>query len=102
MAGATDTMWDAQAKNTDAQAVSRLSQMVAGNDHLVTQPGLVQALFENNATPQQAQAINQFVGGLNAEHLVRTAGAAGQKINLSDEQQNALDAMGIEYKSVLF
>jgi hypothetical protein len=102
MAGATDTMWDAQAKNQNADAVSRLSQMVAGNDHLVTQPGLVQALFENNATPQQAQAINQFVGGLNAEQLVRTAGAAGQKINLSDEQQESLDAMGIEYKSVLF
>lgn len=102
MAGATDTMWDAQAKNQNADAVSRLSQMVAGNDHLVTQPGLVQALFENNASPQQAQAINQFVGGLNAEQMVRTAGATGQKIKLSDEQQNTLDAMGIEYKSVLF
>ena len=100
MAGADqNSLWDAPDQNV--AGVERLSRMVAGNDHLIAEPGLVQALYENNATPQQAAAINQFLAGLNAEKKVRTAAAAGRQIYLSDTEQASLTAMGIPFQEVL-
>lgn len=93
--------WDAPV-DPKADAASRLSRMVAGNDALVAHPGLVQALFEQNATPQQAQAINEFVLGLEAEKKVRLAAAAGEKIPLTQRAQDALTGMGVDYQPVLF
>ena len=39
--------------------IDRLTQLAMGNDHLVTQPALLHALYMQQATPQQAGAINQ-------------------------------------------
>jgi hypothetical protein len=94
------TLWDQNQGNVNANAAARLSSMVSGNDNLSTQPGLVLALFQGNASTEQAAAINQFVGGLNAEVLVRNAAASGKKIPLSDDQKSALSAMGIDYSPV--
>jgi hypothetical protein len=97
-------LWD-NSTGPDLKALSasvdQLAGIVSGNDHLVAEPGLVQALVQNNATPQQSQAINQFVGGLKAEQAVRIASQAGTKIHLDFDQQQALDAMGIKYDSVI-
>lgn len=63
--------WDSPVDlKANADAMDRLSRIVTGNDHLVAEPGLVQALVQGNATPEQAGAINQFVGGLKAEQAV--------------------------------
>ena len=98
----TTNQWDT-APNLDAFAAAgeRLSRMVAGNDHLVSEPGLVQALFQGNATPQQAQAIDQFLGGLKAEQAVRLAAQSGTKIPLSDEDKASLRAMGVNFDPVV-
>jgi hypothetical protein len=93
------SVWDSSARDNNIESVSRLSRMVAGNDHLVTQPGLVQALFQSNATPEQAQGLNQFLAGLEAEQMVRSATG---KINLSQDQQDALTSMGIPFQHVLY
>src|SRR5690242_2178590 len=85
----------------DPDGVASLSRLVSNNSELVTEPGLVKALYEGNATAPQADAINQFLGGLKAEQAVRAAAAAGTKINLSQTQQTLLDSMGIDYKPVL-
>jgi len=98
----TTPLWNSQKLDISGQqeAVERLSRMTAGNDHLVTEPGLTLALFQGNATPQQAQAIDSFLGALKAEQAVRTAAAAGTKIPLSDEQKTQLTQMGVNYSPV--
>lgn len=102
MAGDDNSLWAQQDATATTAAVDRLSRMVAGNDQLVTQPGLVQAMFEQNATPQQASAINSFLHGLEAEKRVRNAALAGTPIKLNGDERTALDAMGIPYQSVLY
>ena len=82
---------------TDADTLSKL---VAGNQNLITNPGLVQALAQHNATPQQAGAINQFLTGLQAQRAVQIASDAGTKISLSSDEQQALDTMGVSYGNV--
>lgn len=96
--GAWDQPIDAQA---NAESAQQLSRMVSGNNQLVTQPGLVQALFQGNATPQQAQAINQFMVGLDAEKQVQLASQENNKIALSQDQQNALSAMNVPFQHVM-
>jgi hypothetical protein len=82
--------------NTDDNgAADQLSRMIAGNDHLVTHPHLVTALMNANATPQQAQAINIFVGGLRTASQVQQAQQAGTKIFLSADDRQTLQALGI-------
>jgi hypothetical protein len=44
--------------------IDRLTQLAMGNDNLVTNPGLMDALNKGNASPEQAQAINNFMSGL--------------------------------------
>lgn len=86
---------------SDPSAVAdRLSRIVAGNNNLVQQPGVVQGLLEAGASAPQAQAVDQFIGGLNAELKVRTAAAAGIRVPLSPTETTALDAMGINYSGV--
>jgi hypothetical protein len=79
------------------EAADALSRIVAGNAHLVTHPHLVTALYTAKASPEQAQAINQFVGGLSAKGRVMTAMSAGVKINLSADEKAGLDALGVDY-----
>lgn len=98
MAG-DQNVWDAHANVVNVDAFDHLSRMVSGNDQLVAEPGLVQALLENNATPQQAGAVNQFLVGLKAEQKVQNATG---KIQLSQSEQGALDAMGVNYRPVLY
>lgn len=93
------SLWDKRANVINPDAFDHLSRMVAGNDELVTEPGLVQALMENRATPQQAGAINSFLTGLKAEQKVYNATG---KIQLSLQEQDALDAMGVKYQHVLY
>lgn len=82
-------------------AVTRLSRMVTGNDNLITQPGLVQALFMNNATPAQASGIDQFLGALDTEKSVRAAASQGNRIPLTQDQQDVLTQMGVPFHSVM-
>lgn len=92
--------WEQQIDPNASTAADKLSQLVAGNAALTTEPGLVQALDEGNATPVQAQAINQFLVGLQAEQKVRAAAAASQRIMLAPGETQALDQMGINYAPV--
>lgn len=90
----------AQGGGEQDDALHRLSQLVSGNKNLIDQPGLVQALFQNNATPAQAGAIDQFMGGLQAETKVRAASMGGNKIPLTNLERQQLDLMGIDYTPV--
>lgn len=83
-------------------AIDELSQLAAGNNHLITNPGLLTALQSGKATPEQAQTINSFNAGLDAQRRVRIAQAAGTKIVLSPQDQTLLTAMGQGYNDVLF
>jgi hypothetical protein len=96
----TQQTHDALLAGMPGGGIDRLTQLATGNDHLVTNPGLLQALAQGNATREQAQAINQFMGGLDAEKQVHLARASGTKIILSSDQQSALDQMGVQYTDV--
>jgi hypothetical protein len=75
----------------------RLSRLVAGNDNLTTHPELVSALLSGQASPQQAQVVDLFVGGLRAQGRVTAAQATGTKIYLSDREKAGLDALNVDY-----
>ncbi len=92
----------------ESAAVDKMSQVLAGTTELVSNPGLVQALVNGNATVQQSQAIDTFLTGLKAERSVALASqgngqyGGGTKIALSQDEQNALRAMGVSFDSVLY
>jgi len=86
----------------EEDVAGNLSRLLSGTKNLVTNPGLVQALATSSASPMQAQAIDQFMTGLNAQKKVQLASTAGTKINLDSGEQNALDLMGVPYQSVLY
>lgn len=86
----------------EADSVDNLSRMLTGTTNLATNPGLVQAMVSGRSTPQQSQAIDQFMGGLNAEKKVALASRAGTKVPLSGDETKALDALGVNYQSVLY
>jgi hypothetical protein len=96
----TQATHDALLAGMPGGGIDRLTQLATGNDHLVTNPGLLSALAQGNATQQQAQAVNQFMAGLDAEKQVSLARASGTKLVLSYDQQTALDTMGVHYDDV--
>jgi hypothetical protein len=81
--------------------IDRLTQLATGNDNLVTNPGLMDALNKGNATPEQAQAIDKFMSGMNLEQQVHLSRASGTKLTLNDKQQSVLDDMGVNYSDVM-
>lgn len=83
-------------------AAENLSRILSGTKNLVANPGLVQALSTSRATPEQAQAIDQFLTGLDAQKQVSLASSTGAKIRLDASQQSALGTMGVPYQSVLY
>lgn len=80
--------------------INRLTQLAMGNDRLVTNPGLLDALHQNNATPEQAQAINNFMMGLELEKQVHLTRAAGHQMMFTGKQQTVLDQMGVNYSDI--
>ena len=92
----------------ESAAADKMSQVLAGTTELVSNPGLVQALVNGNATVQQSQAIDTFLIGLRAERSVSLASqgngqyGGGTKIALSLPEQYALRAMGVPFDSVLY
>lgn len=96
----TSKPWEQQIDPNVTDAADKITSIAAGNPNLVTEPGLVQALAQGNATQVQAQAINQFLFGLKAEQKVRLAAANSQRIMLSPLETQTLDAMGIDYTPV--
>jgi hypothetical protein len=96
----TQQTHDALLAGMPGGGIDRLTQLATGNDHLVTNPGLLSALAQGNATREQAGAINQFMAGLDAEKQVSLARASSQKLVLSSDQQAALDTMGVHYDDV--
>jgi hypothetical protein len=80
--------------------IDRLTQLAMGNDNLVTNPGLMDALNKGNASPEQAQAINNFMSGLQLEQQVKLSRASGNKLTLGIKQQQVLDDLGVNYSDV--
>lgn len=83
------------AQYTDA--LDRLSQLAAGTNNINTHPGLMSALMSAKATPAQAQALNQYMAGVTAQNRMALARVNGAKIDFSDEERNAMNAMGVDY-----
>lgn len=84
----------------DTSAVDRLAKIVTGTQNLNTAPDLVGALANGNATPQQAQAIDQYMGALRASQRVRLAQTSGAKVNFTEWEKVQLDQLGIQYGAV--
>lgn len=91
----------ALAPGDDESGITRLTQLVSGNQNLNDHPGLALALMMGNATPQQAQAVNQFVNSLHAIQMLNAAKATGSPLNLTPEQRYGLSAMGVDYQTTL-
>lgn len=87
-------------QDTDA-AFDQIASIAAGNSNLVSQPRIVAGLVSANASPPQAQAVNQLAGAAWANSMVQTARAAGTKLNLTSAQKKQLDAAGVNYSDVL-
>lgn len=96
----TEATHQALLSGMTGEGVDKLTQLATGNPQLVTNPALLFALHSANAKPEQAQAINQFMAGLDAEKQVHLARAGGQKTVLSYQQQSVLDHMGVDYSDV--
>lgn len=80
--------------------IDDLTKLAAGNPHLVTNPGLLQALVTGKATYAQASAINTFMAGMNLSRQVQQARATGQPLALNSQEQQLLDGMKVQYKDV--
>lgn len=80
--------------------LEKMAQLVSGNPNINDHPGLALALWQGNATPQQAQAINQFVNSLTAVRVLHASQATGMPLNLTPEQQYGLQAMGVNYQPI--
>src|SRR5579859_4249533 len=89
-----------QVLQQESAALDNISQMLVGTQMLKDQPGVVFALQQQNARPQDAQAIDQFMQGLDAEKQVRLAESSGQQIPLSDQQKSLLGQLGVDYSKV--
>lgn len=82
--------------------LDQLAKLAAGNQNLITHPGLLAALQQGNATYQQASAINSFMSALDVQKQVRLARQAGAKLNLSNDQQVLLKAVGENFSDVAY
>lgn len=86
----------------EEDALHGISQMLTGTKVLKDEPGVVYALQQQQAPAQDAQAIDQFMQGLDAQRQVRLAEATGQKITLTTAQKAQLDALHMDYSTVEF
>lgn len=94
--------WHGITSEQEQDALTGITQMLTGTQTLKDQPGVVYALQQSQAQPQDAQAIDQFMQGLDAEKQVRLAAAHGQKIVLDPSQTTKLDALGVDYSGVQY
>jgi hypothetical protein len=81
-------------------ALDQLAGLAAGNEHINDHPGLMNALMQSNATPQQAGAIDQFTAGVKAQNMYQLALEQGGKIVFTPAERSAMDAMGFDYSKV--
>lgn len=86
----------------EKDALSSITRMLVGTSLLRDQPGVVYSLAAAQAHPADAQAVDQFMQGLDAEKQVSIARASGAKINLSDQQQTMLTQNNVTYNDVLY
>jgi hypothetical protein len=94
--------FDSITPQQESDALGNISSMLTGTQMLKDQPGVVYALQAQKAHPADAQAIDQFMQGLDAEKQVRLASATNHKITLTDAQKNQLDLLGVSYTGVLY
>lgn len=59
--------------------VTQATSLAAGNDHLVAVPQLLGGLMAAQATPQQAQAVNQFIAGNKSQAAASAINATAPK-----------------------
>lgn len=86
----------------ESGAADQLSKIVAGNQHLITNPHLVTALMMGNATAQQAQAVNLLATGMQTAQRVAAAQADGTKIMLTAQESSAAAAVGVNVGNTEF
>src|SRR6266568_3617512 len=80
--------------------IDALTRIATGNPHLVTNPGLLQALANGNATSGQAAAINAFMSGLKLQQVVEHARATGVQQQFTDEESQILTHMNVKFDDV--
>lgn len=86
--------------SVDTTVIDRYAKLVTGNQNLVSAPDIVGALASGNATTEQAQAIDQYMGAQRAAQRVRVAQQSGSKINLTGWDKLHLDQLGVSYAAV--
>src|SRR6266704_3545160 len=80
---------DALLQGMPGGGIDRVTQLTDGNKNLVDQPGLVFALTTGQASEADAQSINHFLGGLQAERQVNYLRSTGHKADFSADQLSA-------------
>lgn len=83
-----------------SDALDHLSQLAAGTTNINTHPGLMTALLNSKATPAQAQALNQYMAGVTAQNRMALARVNGAKIDFTDDERNAMNAMGVDFSEM--
>jgi hypothetical protein len=83
-------------------ALDSMSQLMVGTKMLQNEPGVTYALYQQQAHPQEAQAVDQFMQGLDAEKRVALARQDPTKtpIVLSPVEKQLLTANGVDYSGV--
>jgi len=85
---------------TGGLGIDAMVKAAVGNPHLVTNPGLLGALVNGNATPQQNSAINAYMSAMSLEQQVQGARATGQPLQLSSQATQLLDGLNVKYDDV--
>lgn len=80
--------------------IDALTRLATGNPHLVTNPGLLQALANGNASYGQASAINAFMAGLKLQQVVEHARVTGTQQQFTPEETAILTQMNVKYDDV--
>jgi hypothetical protein len=93
-------MTDPTKSNITDAAFSDLQSMLAGNDQLAKEPGVVYALAQAQASPQEAGAVNEFLKALELNKQVQILRSTGQKVTFTTDEQQSLAALGVPYSDV--
>lgn len=83
-------------------AFENLNRIAAGNLTLQQNPQLAVALYGAGATPQMAQAVNQFATGMAAYGRLQIAQQTGTQLIFSKAERTALAGIGVDPGPVEF
>jgi hypothetical protein len=94
--------WDSIKSDDEKDALHQITLMLTGTKMMQNEPGVVYSLHQAQARPQDAQAIDQFMQGLDLEKQVEIHRSTGEPIKLDTTQQSLLKANGVSFNDVLW